>query len=190
MTNNMTIGPTLAIGGNKVEMTTKGKIKVTNTEGKVSTLSQDEFKKQLVKNADKINAGENFEFKKESKNRNILVGLGGLLAAAYISLSIAVGKGKLTKTNAKTFAAKAKNTFVKIGESGVNIWESITKGVNKLKNKVSSKSKKLQEKRYATYSKEQAENIAHKNFINNFDKNLSSAQRRDLILDAREAFSK
>ena len=57
MTNNMTIGPALAIGGNKVEMTQQGKIQVTNSQGKVKTLSQDEFKKQLIKNADNIEAG-------------------------------------------------------------------------------------------------------------------------------------
>lgn len=67
MTDNMTIGPALAIGGNKVEMTQQGKILVTNPQGKIKTLSQDEFKKQLVKNADKINAGEDFEFKKDNK---------------------------------------------------------------------------------------------------------------------------
>lgn len=49
MADNMTIGPALAIGGNKVEMTQQGKIQVTNPQGKIKTLSQDEFKKQLVK---------------------------------------------------------------------------------------------------------------------------------------------
>ena len=71
MTNNMTIGPALAIGGNKVEMTQQGKIQVTNSQGKVKTLSQDEFKKQLIKNADNIEAGKDFEFKKDNKNAKI-----------------------------------------------------------------------------------------------------------------------
>ena len=63
----MTIGPALAIGGNKVEMTQQGKIQVTNPKGKIKTLSQDQFKKQLIKNADKIQNGEDFEFKKDKK---------------------------------------------------------------------------------------------------------------------------
>lgn len=67
MADNMTIGPALAIGGNKVEMTQQGKIQVTNPNGKIKTLSQDQFKKQLVKNADKIQNGEDFEFKKTKK---------------------------------------------------------------------------------------------------------------------------
>ena len=65
MANNMTIGPALIVGGNKVEMTTTGKVQVTNQEGKIKTLSQDQFKKQLIKNADKISNGENVEFKKD-----------------------------------------------------------------------------------------------------------------------------
>ena len=97
MADNMTIGPALAIGGNKVEMTQQGKIQVTNPQGKIKTLSQDEFKKQLVKNADKIEAGQDFEFKKDNKNVKAAVGVGGLLTAAYVGLSLAVGKGKLTK---------------------------------------------------------------------------------------------
>ena len=40
MANNMTIGPALSIGGNTVEMTTNGKVQVTNTRGEVKTLSQ------------------------------------------------------------------------------------------------------------------------------------------------------
>ena len=34
MANNMTIGPALIVGGNKVELTTTGKVQVTNQEGK------------------------------------------------------------------------------------------------------------------------------------------------------------
>lgn len=71
MADNMTIGPALAIGGNKVEMTQQGKIQVTNPNGKIKTLSQDQFKKQLVKNADKIQNGEDFEFKKDKKTLKI-----------------------------------------------------------------------------------------------------------------------
>ena len=69
--NNITIGPALEIGGNIAEMTSKGKIQVTDSKGHIKTLSQDEFKKNIIKNADKINAGEDFEFKKDHKGLKI-----------------------------------------------------------------------------------------------------------------------
>lgn len=85
MANNMTIGPALVVGGNKVEMTTNGKVQVTNPQGKVKTMSQDNFQKQLVKNADKISNGENVEFKKDNKTGLIA---GGAVATAAIVTGI------------------------------------------------------------------------------------------------------
>ena len=144
MTNNMTIGPALAIGGNKVEMTQQGKIQVTNSQGKVKTLSQDEFKKQLIKNADNIEAGKEFEFKKDNRNAKVAAGIGTALAAAYVGLSIAVGKKALTKAVPKAneklgFIGNVKNVFVAIGESGVKLWNSITGKANKLADKIKGK---------------------------------------------------
>lgn len=93
---NMTVGPSLAVGGNIVEMTTKGKIQVTNQQGKVKTLSQDEFKKQLVKNADKIENGEDFEFKSEHKGLKIA---GVVATAAALTTAVIYRKeiGKYMK---------------------------------------------------------------------------------------------
>lgn len=93
---NMTVGPSLAVGGNVVEMTTKGKIQVTNQQGKVKTLSQDEFKKQLVKNADKIENGEDFEFKSEHKGLKIA---GVVATAAALTTAVIYRKeiGKYMK---------------------------------------------------------------------------------------------
>lgn len=195
MADNMTIGSALAIGGNKVEMTQKGKIQVTNSQGKVSTLSQDEFKKQLIKNADNIEAGKDFEFKKDNNNAKAAVGVAGLLTAAYVGLSVAVGKGKLTKAVAEQgkklgFMDNLKNVFVAIGESGVKLWDTIAGKASKLKDKITGKSKELQEKRYATYSKEQASNEAHRYFAANADTiNLSQAERQTAIADAKAAFT-
>ncbi len=147
MTDNMTIGPSLVIGGNKVEMTQKGKIQVTNSQGKVNTLSKDEFKKQLIKNEDKIRSGEDFEFKKDNKNAKASAGVAGLLAAAYIGLSVAVGKKALTRAVPKAgeklgFIGNVKNVFVAIGESGVKLWKSISGTASKLKDKFTGKSEK------------------------------------------------
>ncbi len=71
MANNMTIGPAVMVGGNEVQMTTKGKVQVTNNQGKVVTLSQDQFQKQTLKNIDKLENGENFEYKKDHKGLKI-----------------------------------------------------------------------------------------------------------------------
>ena len=196
MADNMTIGPALAIGGNQVEMTPKGKIKVTNSQGKIKTLSQDEFKKQLIKNADKIEKGEDFEFKKDNKSLKAAGGVAALLSAAYVGLSIAVGKGTLTKSVAEAgkelgFMAKVKNVFVSIGQSGVDLWKALTgkaaKIKDKVKDKLTGKSKELQEKRYATYSKEQAANDAHRYYANNFE-GVSQADRDRMISDSVRAF--
>ena len=195
MADNMTIGPALVIGGNKVEMTPKGKVQVTNPQGKVKTLSQDEFKKQLIQNKDKIAAEQDFEFKKDNKNAKAAAGVAGLLVAAYAGLSLAVGKGKLTKSVAEAgkelgFMSKVKNVFVSIGESGVKLWESLTGAASKLKDKVTGKSKDLQNKRHAVYSKEQAANDAHRYFAQNFDNfTLNTADRNTLIKDAKQAFA-
>lgn len=61
----MAIGPAVSVGGNKVQMEVKPHFVVTNNKGKSATFSKDEFTKQLNKNADKIENGENFEFKKD-----------------------------------------------------------------------------------------------------------------------------
>lgn len=85
MANNMTIGPALAIGGNTVELTTKGKVQVTNPEGKIKTLSQDEFKKQLIKNADKIENGEDFEFKSGNAKKALTIAGAAVGTAAVVA---------------------------------------------------------------------------------------------------------
>ncbi len=195
MADNMTIGPALVIGGNKVEMTPKGKVQVTNPQGKVKTLSQDEFKKQLIQNKDKIESEQDFEFKKDNKNAKAAAGVAGLLVAAYTGLSLAVGKGKLTKSVAEAgkelgFMSKVKNVFVSIGESGVDLWKVLTGKAAKLKDKVTGKSKELQNKRQAVYSKEQAANDAHRDFAKNADTiNFTKDDRKTVIDDAKKAFA-
>lgn len=93
---SMTVGPAMEVGGNVVEMRTDGKVQVTNPKGKVKTLTQDEFKKQTVKNADKIAAGEDFEYKKDRKGLKIA---GAAIGTVAISLGIIYRKeiGKYLK---------------------------------------------------------------------------------------------
>lgn len=80
MANNMTIGPAVMVGGNEVQMTTKGKVQVTNPKGKVVTLSQDQFQKQTLKNIDKLQNGEEFEYKKDHKALKIAGAVAGTAA--------------------------------------------------------------------------------------------------------------
>ena len=121
MANNMTIGPALIVGGNKVEMTTTGKVQVTNQEGKIKTLSQDQFKKQLIKNADKISNGENVEFKKDNK-----IGLiaGGAVATAAVVTAVVFRKD--IAKYMKDFS------FKKLGQDIKGLWGKLNGNLKKL----------------------------------------------------------
>ena len=121
MANNMTIGPALVVGGNKVEMTTTGKVQVTNQEGKIKTLSQDQFKKQLIKNADKISNGENVEFKKDNK-----IGLiaGGAVATAAVVTAVIYRKD--IAKYMKDFS------FKKLGQDIKGLWNRLKGNLKKL----------------------------------------------------------
>ena len=52
------------IGGNLVQMDNKNRYHVTDKNGKRKVLSQDQFKRNLENNYDKIQAGQEFTFKK------------------------------------------------------------------------------------------------------------------------------
>ena len=159
------VGPALTIGGNIAQMTSKGKIQITNSNGKVKTLSQDEFKNNLIKNADKINNGEDFEFKKSNKNLKILAG-----AAATTLVASSVIYRKQIGKYVKDFSFK-------------KLWNDV-KGL--FNNK-----KALNKKRHATYSVSQARIDAHKQFLEDADIiNLTQAERKSLIADAKKAFKK
>ncbi|MBO6088217.1 hypothetical protein J6P92_07750 [bacterium] len=111
MSDSMTIGPAMQVGGNVVEMRIDGKIQVTNQKGKIKTLTQDEFKKQTIKNADKIQAGEDFEYKKDHKGLKIA---GAAVGTVAVSLGIIYRKeiGKYLKNfSFKKFWQDIKNLF-------------------------------------------------------------------------------
>ena len=89
---DMAIGNVYAIAGNDVRLTSKGKIQITNSEGKVKTLSQDEFKKQLGQNFDKLTAGEEIEFKSSKKNLITGAAIGAAVIGSLAALGIAAHK--------------------------------------------------------------------------------------------------
>lgn len=80
MSSNMTI-PAANIGGNMVQPTPDGKIKVTTAKGKVKVLTQDQFVKQIKKNEENIKAGKDFEIKKSNTTAKVA---GLVLAAAAV----------------------------------------------------------------------------------------------------------
>ena len=164
--SNITVGPALEIGGNTVEMTTRGKVQVTNPKGQIKTLSQDEFRKNLVKNADKIEAGEDFEFKKDRKGLKIAAA--AVATAAVVTAAIyhkEIGK------YLKDFSFK-------------KLWKDV-KGL------FTNKAKKIRaEKRNAKYSMQAAKNDAHRYFAKNADIiNLTEAERAQKMFDSLQAFS-
>lgn len=114
MENNLGITPSIVIGGNVVTMAPNNKCVVINKKGKVKTFTQDQFTKQLLKNQDKANNGQDFEFKKSHKTAWAVTGLlaaGGAAAGIIFRKNISkffkefpfkeVGKDLKTKiTNA------------------------------------------------------------------------------------------
>lgn len=177
MANNMTIGPALIVGGNKVEMTTNGKVQVTSQEGKIKTLSQDQFKKQLVKNADKISNGENVEFKKDNK--------AGLIAGGAVATA-AVVTGIIFR---KDIAKYMKDfSFKKLGQDIKGLF-------GKAKDKTTHiiNNKKIQAKRNATISIEKAANEAHLSHAKSVNASLAKGSetrnlRAQMIKDAKAAY--
>lgn len=116
MTSNMAIGPAVMIGGNQVQVTEKGKVQITNPKGKVVTLSQDQFKKQSLKNMDKLQNGEDVEFKKSNKIAKI-VGAG--IGVALVTLGVVFRK-EISKF-VKDFS------FKKTWNSARNFYNNLTK---------------------------------------------------------------
>lgn len=115
MSSNMAI-PAVKIGGNIVQPTPEGKIKVTTAKGKVKVLSQDQFIKQIKKNEQNIQNGKDFEIKKENNGLKIT----GLIAAA----AAVVGAVVYRKDLAKLFKS-----------AGEKVTEATTKLADKVKGK-------------------------------------------------------
>lgn len=182
MADNMAIGPALAIGGNKVEMTQQGKIQVTTPKGKIKTLSQDQFKKQLIKNADKIQNGEDFEFKKDKK---------GLKIAAAVVATAAVVTGVIYRKEIGKYMKDF--SFKKLWNDFKGLFKSKNnKGVKDATNAVAgdAEAKAVQDaKRHATYSKQEAANDAHRHHAKNADTiNFTDAERQTVKNDASQIF--
>ncbi len=114
------IGRPLQVGGNTAQLTTNGKVQITDANGKTKVISQKSFQKQLIKNADKINNGDSFEFKSNSTGKKVAAGIG--IAGAIAGIAAAV----IYRKNISNFF---KNTNFKelksdLLEKGKKLWST------------------------------------------------------------------
>lgn len=75
------------IGGNLVQLDNKNRYHVTDKNGKTKILTRDQFEKNIEKNADKLQTGEDIKFKKPmsffSKAMLTLLGAGAIAGVIY-----------------------------------------------------------------------------------------------------------
>ncbi len=75
------------IGGNLVQLDNKNRYHVTDKNGKTKILTRDQFEKNIEKNADKLQTGEDIKFKKPmsffSKAMLTLLGAGTIAGIIY-----------------------------------------------------------------------------------------------------------
>ncbi len=147
------------IGGNLVQVDNKNRYHVTDKNGRKKVLTQDEFRKNIENNADKLKAGEDIKFKKPmtfwQKAGLAILGLGTVAAVIYrkdiasffknsrtkevltnLVNSDSAAKVKSAAQNAKTKAQEAiknpKDTLHKIDEAVAKGTEKVINGFAKV----------------------------------------------------------
>lgn len=139
------------IGGNLVQIDNKNRYHVTDKNGRKKVLTQDEFRKNIENNADKLKAGEDIKFKKPmsfwQKAGLAILGLGTVAGVIYrknIADFFKTSKTKEVLTNiansesAQTIKATAQKAKSKAQEAIKNpkdtlhkIDEAVAKGTEK-----------------------------------------------------------
>lgn len=139
------------IGGNLVQIDNKNRYHVTDKNGRKKVLTQDEFRKNIKNNADKLKAGEDIKFKKPmsfwQKAGLAILGLGTVAGVIYrknIADFFKTSKTKEVLTNiansesAQTIKATAQKAKSKAQEAVKNpkdtlhkIDEAVAKGTEK-----------------------------------------------------------
>ena len=149
------------IGGNLVQIDNKNRYHVTDKKGHKKVLTQDEFRKNIEKNADKLQKGEDIKFKKPmsfwQKAGLAILGLGTVAGVIYrkdiasffknsrtkevltnLVNSDSAAKVKSAAQNAKTKAQEAiknpKDTLHKIDEAVAKGTEKAINGFAKVVN--------------------------------------------------------
>ncbi len=147
------------IGGNLVQIDNKNRYHVTDKNGRKKVLTQDEFRKNIENNADKLKAGEDIKFKKPmsfwQKAGLAILGLGTVAGVIYrkniadffktsktkevltnLVNSDSAAKVKSAAQNAKTKAQEAiknpKDTLHKIDEAVAKGTEKVINGFAKV----------------------------------------------------------
>ena len=118
MSSNMAI-PAVNIGGNIVQPTPEGKIKVTTAKGKVKVLSQDQFVKQIKKNEQNIKDGKDFEIKKDNTTAKI-IGLAAATAAVVTGVVYRKELAKLFKSAGEKVTEATTKLADKVKGKGTN----------------------------------------------------------------------
>lgn len=125
------------IGGNLVQMDNKNRYHVTDKNGKRKVLSQDQFKRNLENNYDKIQAGQEFTFKKSmsptKKTILTLAGIGAAIAAVIYRKDILkiFNKSKI----------KEKLDDIASSQSGQKVQKAIEEQITVIKEAVNSPQK-------------------------------------------------
>ena len=125
------------IGGNLVQIDNKNRYHVTDKNGKRKVLSQDQFKRNLENNYDKIQAGQEFTFKKSmspmKKTILTLAGIGAAIAAVVYRKDLLKLFNKEKKkaieeqiTVIKEAVKNPEQTGAKIGDKAKNITYAVT----------------------------------------------------------------
>lgn len=111
--------PAVNIGGNIVQPTPEGKIKVTTAKGKVKVLSQDQFIKQIKKNEQNIKDGKDFEIKKDNTTAKI-IGLAAATAAVVTGVVYRKELAKLFKSAGEKVTEATTKLADKVKGKGTN----------------------------------------------------------------------
>lgn len=125
------------IGGNLVQMDNKNRYHVTDKNGKRKVLSQDQFKRNLENNYDKIQTGQDFTFKKSmSPMKNTILTLAGIGAAIA---AVVYRKDLLKLFNKQKIKETASN--IASSPSGQTVQQTVNKKIDNIKNALNNPQK-------------------------------------------------
>ena len=120
------VGEPRQIGGNTAQLTSKGNVRITDAQGNVKDISAKNFQKQLLKNADKIANGDNFEFKSNSNAKVIATGVGIVGAAAGLTAAVIYRKN-ISQYAKDLYKAVKETNWNKVGKDLGKKWNKTIK---------------------------------------------------------------
>lgn len=130
------------IGGNLVQMDNKNRYHVTDKNGKRKVLSQDQFKRNLENNYDKIQARQEFTFQKSmspmKKTILTLAGIGAAIAAVVYRKDILklFNKEKIKETAENIASSPSGQKVKKAIEEQITVIKEAAKNPQKTGDKI------------------------------------------------------